>query len=155
MASFDWGSFAGSMLSGSGSKDDDKVHSEQVNYGYKGMHDYLGKNNDVSIGSDEHMKDLAGRLDLTDQFANINSYLYKYKPEAQEVYQGEAHVDGKPHVGILAQELEQNPITESTVKENPNTGYKEVDSAQLCLTLAAVVSDMAKEIKELKQKIGV
>ncbi len=112
------------------------------------------KQTQAQAASDERMKDIAGRLNLTDTFANINSYLYKYKPEIQKEYNGEKHVDGEPHVGVLAQELEANPVTQSTVKTDEN-GFKNVDTAQLALTLAAVVSDMAKEIKDLKNKIGV
>lgn len=107
----------------------------------------------TAAASDERMKDVASRLNLTDTFAKINSYLYKYKPQIQKEYGNTKHVDGEPHVGVLAQELEANPVTQSTVKTDEN-GFKNVDTAQLALTLAAVVSDMAKEIKDLKNKIG-
>ena len=101
--------------------------------------------------SDQRLKNILGEDAPVDEFARINAYLYKYKPEARAAYGGEKGVDDRVHVGVMAQELAENPVTESTVSEDEN-GFLQVDTRQLCLTLAAVVSDLSRRVLELEEQ---
>lgn len=89
--------------------------------------------------------------DITELFSEIDAYLFKYKPQIQEEYAGTLGVDDKEHVGVMAQELLSNPLTESTV--NTEGDYLTVDTDKLVMTLAAVMSDMAKEIQDIKARL--
>lgn len=98
--------------------------------------------------------DCMSNIDLTAEMAKINSYLYKYTPEAQRLYSdGENAVDNKEHVGVMAQELQGNPVTAHTVTENED-GYLTVDTRQLTLALTAVCSDLAKKVEELENTVN-
>ena len=61
-------------------------------------------------------------------------------------------LDDKEHIGVMAQELAENPVTSATVEPNEN-GILEVDAEKLCLTLAAVVSELCKKVGELEFEI--
>ena len=100
-------------------------------------------------------------MDLIEEMTKIDAYLFKYKPEAQQAYQGKYAIDDKEHVGVMAQELESTPLTQAVVNENED-GVKIVDTRQLTLTLTAVCSELAKEVQtlraevtEIKNKMGV
>lgn len=84
-----------------------------------------------------HISDLASKL---------NSYLFEYKPEAQEEY----GVDDKEHVGVMAQEMEKNPITASNVIEDEN-GIKHIDTNQQTLTNLALIADLARRLADLEE----
>ena len=86
------------------------------------------------------------------QYANLNSYLYKYKPEIVKKAKGKLGIDDKPHVGVMAQELEQNPVTAGTVHDN--NGVKTVDTRQLTLANTATLADIAREVEKLKANKG-
>ena len=88
-------------------------------------------------------------MDLTNEFAKIDAYVFKYNQKAQELYGGERGVDDNSHVGVMAQELAENPITENAVIEDEN-GYLELDTNKLVMALTAVVSDLCKKIGELE-----
>ena len=102
----------------------------------------------ASIFSDEKLKEKEKSPNLTDSMAAIDSYLFKYKPSAQSKY----GLNGDNHVGVMAQELESNPATAETVKQLDD-GTKVIDAKELTSVNTAAISDMAKEIKELKQMI--
>lgn len=106
--------------------------------------------------SDERAKDSVNltdkKIDLTAEMSKIDSYLFKYKDKIQDEYNGEHGVDDEPHVGIMAQELAENPITAGAIQEGED-GYLEVDTGKLCMALTAVTSDMAKKIGELEFEI--
>lgn len=102
----------------------------------------------ASILSDERMKDIQDRTDgLSKLVENIDLYDYKYTDEAQKEYPEET--DDKEKVGVMAQELESNPVTESSVKEDEN-GIKHVDTKQLSLQAIGLISDLSKRISELE-----
>ncbi len=90
-------------------------------------------------------------MSLVDEFSKINAYLFKYKPEVQKEYNDTMGVDDETHVGVIAQELLNNPITESVVETDGE--YLDIDTAKLCTVLTAVCSDLAKEIVEIKQRL--
>lgn len=91
-------------------------------------------------------------MDITKEMANIDAYLFKYNKKAQEIYGGEKGVDDKEHIGVMAQELAENPVTSATVESNED-GILEVNAEKLCLTLAAVVSELCKKVGELEFEI--
>lgn len=102
----------------------------------------------ASALSDERMKDIQDRTDsLSKLIENIDLYDYKYTDEAQKEYPGET--DDKEKVGVMAQELEANPVTASSVKEDEN-GIKHVDTKQLSLQAIGLISDLSKRISELE-----
>lgn len=98
--------------------------------------------------SDERMKDIKDQTThISDLASKLNSYLFEYKPEAQEEY----GVDDKEHVGVMAQEMEKNPITASNVIEDEN-GIKHIDTNQQTLTNLALIADLAKRLAEVEDK---
>lgn len=98
--------------------------------------------------SDERMKDLQDRTDgLSKLVENIDTYLYKYTDEAQKEYPEET--DDKEKVGVMAQELEENPVTASSVVEDEK-GIKHVNTGQLALQAIGLISDLSKRISELE-----
>jgi hypothetical protein len=82
------------------------------------------------------------------QYANLNAYLYKYKPELVKTAKGRLGMDDKAHVGVMAQELEKNPVTAGAVHDD--NGIKTVDTRQLTMANTATLADIAKEIEKLK-----
>ena len=97
--------------------------------------------------SDERMKQIKDQTThISDLASKLNSYLFEYKPEAQEEY----GVDGKEHVGVMAQEMEKNPITASNVVEDEN-GIKHIDTNQQTLTNLALIADLAKRLADLEE----
>lgn len=107
----------------------------------------------ATVFSDKNTKDSVNladkKVDLTEEMSKIDSYLFKYKDKIQNEYNGEHGVDDETHVGVMAQELAENPITAGAVQEGEE-GYLEVDPGKLCMALTAVTSDMAKKIGELE-----
>ena len=100
--------------------------------------------------SDMNAKNMIRDNSTVNAMSNIDSYIFRYKPEAQKLYKGRSGVDNDVHVGVMAQDLEKNPVTASTVSTDPVTGYKQIDTGELTLANTAVISDLAKEIKENK-----
>lgn len=104
--------------------------------------------------SDDRCKELFGNTDLLSSISDLNEYVYKYKKSAQEnPALKDKHVDDEIHVGPVAQELKENPITEGTVKEDPLSGFLTVDTAQLSLVEMSILSAMAKRILRLEEII--
>lgn len=110
----------------------------------------------AAMMSDERAKDAEKltpeKTDITKEMAKIDAYLFKYKPKIQNDFTGEKGVDDKAHVGVMAQELASNPVTEGAVEEGEE-GYLEVDPGKLCMALTAVTSDMAKKMGELEYEL--
>ena len=90
--------------------------------------------------------------DLTKIFADIDTFLYKYKDDVQEAYNESGKTDDKMHVGVMAQDLQDNPITRDCVREDEN-GLLEVDTQRLCLTLAGIVAQLCKKVEELEARL--
>lgn len=100
--------------------------------------------------SDENLKRIFGENCPIDCFARINSYVFKYKPEVRAALAGKNGIDDDVHFGVMAQELEQNPFTRSTVHTDPETGFKTVDTQELTMANTAAISDIMKELQELR-----
>lgn len=86
---------------------------------------------------------------ISDALKNIDTFLYKYKQSAQERY----GVDDKKHVGIVAQQLEENPVTESAVM-TMDDGHKEVNINELTMQNTAMLADVVRRIEAIENKIG-
>lgn len=86
-------------------------------------------------------------------FSDIDAYVYKYNQMAQDTYAGEKGVDDETHFGPIAQDLAKNPVTAGTVHRD-ESGYLTVDTRQLALTNTAMISQLARKIEELEERIG-
>lgn len=89
--------------------------------------------------------------DLTDamiqNFAKIKTLDFHYKPEIAE-----AIGDDKQHVGVSAQNLEENPITEGCVDETED-GKKIVDTRHLTAANTAVLSEVCKALIDITERL--
>lgn len=102
--------------------------------------------------SDERVKHIFGENkanDIVDLMSKIHSYTYEYKPE----FKNHEGCDDDVHVGIVAQELEANPITESSVIENEE-GLKMIDTSDLTLVNTSVIAKLCEEIADIKRILG-
>jgi hypothetical protein len=70
------------------------------------------------------------------------SYKDEYRPKEQE--------PGEINVGPMAQELEKNPITATTVKKDPKTGMRMVDMAKLVKVQSTEIAHLQEQMNELK-----
>lgn len=73
--------------------------------------DEAKKSNNVL--SDENLKSIYGN-DISDEiikaFSKIDAADFTYKPDIQEKYADNPNMDNKEHIGVIAQQLEENPI---------------------------------------------
>lgn len=114
--------------------------------------------NDKNAVSDERCKRLFGENcgDLIDCISKLNSYVFEYNEKAKSIPGAENKgVDNDTHVGMLAQELAANPATAAAVKEDPLSGYLQVDTKELTMAEMAILTAMAKRIKALEEKVGI
>ena len=106
-----------------------------------------------TVVSDERLKDIFGEETPIDCFAKIHSYEFKYTPQAQEMMQGEDHVDDKEHLGVMAQELLMNPATSACVIKDTD-GFLKVDTAQLTMANTATIAELSRKVQQLEQMLG-
>ena len=109
---------------------------------------------DGKIISDCRLKELFGTDDIVELFSHINSYEFKYTPKALRLYNGTKGVDEGTNIGVMAQELEENPVTENTVIDDEN-GYKNIETNKLATTEAAVLADVCKRLIAIEEKLGI
>lgn len=95
---------------------------------------------------------------IINNFAKISAISFEYNDEAKSKYGQEKAVDDNQHIGVIAQELEANPITEGAVKTNEN-GDLEVDTRHLTFADTAAIGELSRRVlaleeavKELQQK---
>lgn len=104
--------------------------------------------------SDERMKKIfEDKPDIIEAFSKINAFDFTYKPEYQAKYNGEFGVDNDEHIGVIAQELAENPITSSAVKQNEE-GNLMVDTGEMTMTNSAVISELCKRIEAIEKVLG-
>ena len=113
-----------------------------------------GKAEDASIISDCRLKELFGTDDIVKLFSHINSYEFKYTPKALRLYNGTKGVDEGTNIGVMAQELEENPVTENTVIDDEN-GYKNIETNKLAAADTAVLADVCKRLIAIEEKLGI
>ena len=107
-----------------------------------------------NIISDCRLKELFGTDDIVELFSHINSYEFKYTPKALRLYNGTKGVDEGTNIGVMAQELEENPVTENTVIDDEN-GYKNIETNKLAAAEAAVLADVCKRLIAIEEKLGI
>lgn len=105
------------------------------------------------IISDCRLKELFGTDDIVKLFSHINSYEFKYTPKALRLYNGTKGVDEGTNIGVMAQELEENPVTENTVIDDEN-GYKNIETNKLAAADTAVLADVCKRLIAIEEKLG-
>lgn len=108
---------------------------------------------DANIISDCRLKELFGTDDIVELFSHINSYEFKYTPKALRLYNGTKGVDEGTNIGVMAQELEENPVTENTVIDDEN-GYKNIETNKLAAADTAVLADVCKRLIAIEEKLG-
>ena len=106
-----------------------------------------------NIISDCRLKELFGTDDIVELFSHINSYEFKYTPKALRLYNGTKGVDEGTNIGVMAQELEKNPVTENTVIDDEN-GYKNIETNKLAAADTAVLADVCKRLIAIEEKLG-
>ena len=112
-----------------------------------------GKAEDATIISDCRLKELFGTDDIVKLFSHINSYEFKYTPKALRLYNGTKGVDEGTNIGVMAQELEENPVTANTVIDDEN-GYKNIETNKLAAADTAVLADVCKRLIAIEEKLG-
>lgn len=112
-----------------------------------------GKAENAAIISDCRLKELFGTDDIVKLFSHINSYEFKYTPKALRLYNGTKGVDEGTNIGVMAQELEENPVTENTVIDDEN-GYKNIETNKLAAADTAVLADVCKRLIAIEEKLG-
>ena len=104
--------------------------------------------------SDEQLKNKSVfNDDIIDLFSKINAYDFAYTDKAKDLYLGNKGVDNDEHVGVMAQELQQNPITDSTVEKDEN-GYLSIDTKELTMADTAVLSDVCKRLLQVEERLN-
>lgn len=89
--------------------------------------------------------------DILDAYKRLNVITFTYKPEATEI--DPTQDTETVHTGLKAQEIEAQPELASAVKEDPESGYKMVDTRELTMQNAAAISEIAKLLDDLKTKV--
>ena len=104
--------------------------------------------------SDEQLKNKSVfNDDIIDLFSKINAYDFAYTDKAKDLYLGNKGVNNDEHVGVMAQELQQNPITDSTVAKDEN-GYLSIDTKELTMADTAVLSDVCKRLLQVEERLN-
>lgn len=108
----------------------------------------------AAIASDEELKTIYPDMgdDILEAFRNIRSCEFKYTPEAQAEAETEIlpGVDEDTHMGAIAQDIKQE-FPEAVI-ENDN-GHLLVDTKEMTMANTAAIAELAREIKELKEKL--
>ena len=112
----------------------------------------VGSSNSTAGASDVDLKSIYGdSIDdkIIENFAKIKAIDFHYKPDAQEEYKGEYGVDNQEHIGIKAQDLQDNEATKGTVSENEN-GDLVVDTRHLTFADTAAIGELSRRILVLE-----
>lgn len=105
--------------------------------------------------SDKDLKAIYGdNIDdkIIENFAKLSAIDFQYTPEAQTEYANELNVDDKEHIGVIAQELENNEVTEGAVEHNEN-GDLTVNADQLTMADTAAIAELSRRVLALEQAV--
>lgn len=104
----------------------------------------------ASAVSDKNLKDIDKNSTTADiiekAYKGLDDIIYKYNQKGQAL--GE---DDKLRAGVTAQSMEGS-ILESAVMEDPNKGYKMVDTRHLALANAAAIKEIFERLDKLEGK---
>lgn len=89
---------------------------------------------------------------LIENFAKISAISFEYNDEAKSKYGDERAVDDSQHIGVIAQELDENPATEGAVKTNEN-GDLEVDTRHLTFADTAAIAELSRRVLALEEVV--
>ena len=111
----------------------------------------------ADTSSDERLKRIFGDdEDAIKCFANINAIKFTYNDKAHDIPGSEDKgVDNDPHYGVKAQELAENPLTESAVSKDPISEYLQVDTKELTMANTAIISEICKRILIIEKVLGI
>ena len=143
----------GNISKGLECKSNKTSDDNKVEYITKNESETVNESDNNMTVSDERLKDIFGEETPIDCFAKIHSYEFKYTPQAQEIMQGKNHVDDKEHLGVMAQELLENPATSACVIKDTD-GFLKVDTAQLTMANTATIAELARKVQKLEEMIG-
>ena len=111
----------------------------------------------ADAASDERLKRIFGdNEDAIKCFADINAIKFTYNDKAHDIPGSEDKgVDNDPHYGVKAQELAENPLTESAVSKDPLSEYLQVDTKELTMANTAIISEICKRILIIEKVLGI
>lgn len=111
----------------------------------------------ADTSSDERLKRIFGdNEDAIKCFADINAIKFTYNDKAHDIPGSEDKgVDNDPHYGVKAQELAENPLTESAVSKDPISEYLQVDTKELTMANTAIISEICKRILIIEKVLGI
>ena len=111
----------------------------------------------ADAASDERLKRIFGDdEDAIKCFANINAIKFTYNDKAHEIPGGENKgIDDDPHYGVKAQELAENPLTQTAVTKDPISEYLQVDTKELTMANTAIISEICKRILIIEKVLGI
>ena len=121
------------------------------------MGDMADAGDAADAASDERLKRIFGdNEDAIKCFANINAIKFTYNDTAHDIPGSEDKgVDNDPHYGVKAQELAENPLTESAVSKDPISEYLQVDTKELTMANTAIISEICKRILIIEKVLGI
>lgn len=88
--------------------------------------------------------------DLMNAYRNIDSVVFSYNEEGQKL---DPTVGGEMRSGVIAQQVEEQPLLNAAVKTDPETGYKMLDMRQIAASNMAVISEIVKALDKLKEQV--
>jgi len=107
----------------------------------------------TGVSSDENLKEnIEEAGGIIPMMAQIDSYLYNYKPEAQEEYAGTGMMNNDNNLGVMAQELQENPLTAPAVKTDEK-GNLALDTGRLTSINTAMIAELCKKVMELEGQL--
>ena len=111
----------------------------------------------ADAASDERLKHIFGdNEDAIKCFARINAIKFVYNDKAHDIPGSENKgVDDDPHYGVKAQDLAQNPLTESAVSKDPISDYLQIDTKELTAANTAIISEICKRILVIEKVLGI
>jgi hypothetical protein len=111
----------------------------------------------ADAASDERLKRIFGdNEDAIKCFADINAIKFTYNDKAHEIPGSEEKgVDNDPHYGVKAQELAENPLTQTAVSKDPISEYLQVDTKELTMANTAIISEICKRILIIEKVLGI
>jgi len=111
----------------------------------------------ADAASDERLKRIFGdNEDAIKCFANINAIKFVYNDKAHDIPGSEEKgVDNDPHYGVKAQELAENPLTQTAVSKDPISEYLQVDTKELTMANTAIISEICKRILIIEKVLGI
>ncbi len=111
----------------------------------------------ADAASDERLKNIFGENeDAVKAFAKINAIEFTYNDKAHDIPGGENKgIDDDVHYGVKAQELAENPFTESTVSRDPISDYLQIDVKELTTANTAIISEICKRLLVIEKVLGI